>query len=82
MQLVIQVNTVSSSYECPICGEQAYANLGPELFLASGPKPVCRECGDEHAPALAALLDLAASASAFHLQSRDPSPSLCLSAAC
>jgi hypothetical protein len=48
---------------CPVCG-RAHARdaAGPGLFLEAHSEPLCRGCGKKLAPAMAALLDLAAAA--------------------
>lgn len=70
--LSIKLNTLESTFRCSVCGQEEFANQGPQLFLAESWAPVCRECGDEHAPGLSALLDLAAAATAFHEGLRHP----------
>lgn len=64
-QIAIKLNSLQSKFRCALCSAEEHANVGPQLFLADSWSPVCRECGDEAAPALSALLDLAASAAAF-----------------
>jgi len=59
--LVIQLRANGSSDGCAFCGKQTGAG-GAQLFLAATQEPVCRDCGKKHAPALAALLDLARAA--------------------
>jgi hypothetical protein len=44
---------------CGLCGKAAKYAVGPRLFLSDTGDVVCRDCGQRHAPALAALLDLA-----------------------
>ena len=44
---------------CVLCGKGILATPGPHLFHVSTGVIVCRTCGMRHAPALAALLDLA-----------------------
>jgi hypothetical protein len=44
---------------CGLCGKTAKYTVGPRLFLNDSGEVVCRDCGQRHAPALAALLDLA-----------------------
>lgn len=70
-QLSIKLNSLDSKFLCPLCRHEGHANVGPQLFLSECWTPVCRECGDEHAPALSALLDLAACAAAFSIEARD-----------
>ena len=64
-QLSIKINCLESKFRCTLCNQEEHANVGPQLFLADSWAPVCRDCGDENAPALSALLDLAACAAAF-----------------
>lgn len=64
-QLSIKINCLESKFRCSLCGQEEHANRGPQLFLAESWSPVCRDCGDERAPALSALLDLAACAQAL-----------------
>jgi hypothetical protein len=45
-------------FRCGLCGRPV-ATVGPHLALADGSAPVCRDCGRMHAPALAALMQLA-----------------------
>jgi len=42
---------------CALCGEQTERLPGPEPFELATWRPVCRECANEHAPELTALLD-------------------------
>lgn len=64
-QLAIKLNSLESKFRCALCEGEEHANAGPQLFLADSWSPVCRDCGDENAPTLSALLDLAACAAAF-----------------
>jgi hypothetical protein len=57
--LTIKLGGGAVTEECSLCGKRLGATGGPRLFLDDGEGPVCRECGKLHAPALAALLDLA-----------------------
>jgi hypothetical protein len=43
---------------CALCGKGVTLAAGPRLVRADSLAPVCRECGKQHAPPLAALLDL------------------------
>ncbi len=45
---------------CTLCGKPAKSTTGPRLFVGDSDDAVCRECGKRYAPALVALLDLAA----------------------
>jgi hypothetical protein len=56
---VINCQGTTTSDCCSLCGGQTLAGDGPRLFRANGRDAVCRDCGKEHAPSLAALLDLA-----------------------
>ncbi len=71
MQLAIKVNTLQSRFVCSLCRREEFANEGPQLFLVESGGLVCRECGDQHAPLLSGLLDLAVSARAFVLNDQE-----------
>jgi hypothetical protein len=62
VQLVIQVHSQGKQEVCAVCGRRSYMAEGPQLYVAGRPAPACRDCGKKHAPVLAALLDLAATA--------------------
>jgi hypothetical protein len=65
VELAIKLNEESSEYECAVCGDKRVSAGGPGLFLADTWDPVCDECGREHAPLLAALIDLGAAAEGY-----------------
>jgi len=56
--LTIQCQPTNNNI-CGLCGKTAKPTAGPRLFLGASELVVCKECGQRHAPALAALLDLA-----------------------
>jgi len=58
MNLVLASPSAAGVGPCVLCGRPAAAP-GPQLALADGSGPVCRDCGRKHAPALAALAQLA-----------------------
>jgi len=59
-QLTIKLERSCEADRCGLCGKRIHAGSGPQLWVGDGPEgPVCRECGRQHAPPLAALLDLA-----------------------
>jgi predicted CXXCH cytochrome family protein len=60
MNLVLQYPPTAGG-ACTLCGRPA-ATAGPQLVRADGAGPVCRDCGRKHAPALAALAQLAEAA--------------------
>jgi hypothetical protein len=47
---------------CAICQGSLEQSEAPRLCLADDLSPVCKSCGKQHAPELAALLDLARTA--------------------
>jgi hypothetical protein len=55
---VIRISPVPGDAPCGVCGAAVAHAGGPALFLAEGSAAICRECGDRHAPGLAALLHL------------------------
>lgn len=59
--LTIRYRLDVSNEPCVLCGEVSLQGAGPALTLADG-RPVCRACGQESAPKLATLLDLAKAA--------------------
>lgn len=71
MQIAIKLNSLDSNCLCSICNQEEFANVGPHLFMADSWRPVCRDCGDQHAPELSSLLDLAVAARAFSLSSTE-----------
>jgi hypothetical protein len=58
VRLTIRISSVPTEGPCGVCGSPIAPAGGPALFLAEGSAAVCRECGDRHAPSLAALLYL------------------------
>src|SRR5262249_20178578 len=44
---------------CGMCGDSVLGGPGPQLVCEGSEEPVCRACGQEHAPDLVALADLA-----------------------
>jgi hypothetical protein len=60
--LVIQLDPEGTPGTCALCGRDASAPGQPRLSLAETRLPVCRDCGKQHAPSLASLLDLASAA--------------------
>jgi hypothetical protein len=57
--LTIKLPDKPLPHPCGLCGRRTQAAGGPSLCLTESESVVCRECGKKHAPALAALLDLA-----------------------
>jgi hypothetical protein len=47
---------------CGLCGQECIAPPGHQLFVAESHAPVCAACGRQHAPDLAALVNLASAA--------------------
>ncbi|HKB37548.1 MAG TPA: hypothetical protein VKD72_13960 [Gemmataceae bacterium] len=60
--LVIQFHPFAAKQPCALCGQRVVFAAGPQLAAAERPGVVCRDCGKRHAPALAALVDLARAA--------------------
>jgi hypothetical protein len=56
--LTIKLPSHSVVHTCGLCGRMADSS-GPSLFLPDGHDTVCLDCGKQHAPELAALVDLA-----------------------
>ena len=65
VELAIKLNEESSEYECAVCGAKRTSAAGPELFLADTWDIVCDACGRDHAPLLAALIDLGGAAEGY-----------------
>lgn len=65
VELAIKLNEESSEYECAVCGAKRISAEGPELFLADTWDIVCDACGRDHAPLLAALIDLGGAAEGY-----------------
>jgi hypothetical protein len=57
--LTIKLPAHSLPHACGLCGRRTAPSSGPSLCLTESQDTVCVECGKEHAPALAALVDLA-----------------------
>ena len=60
--LVIQLHSGGTPDACAWCGEATGGDAGLALFDAASQDYVCRQCGQQHAPSLVALLDLAGTA--------------------
>jgi hypothetical protein len=61
-QLKIHLESSSDDAPCVQCGQPMTSADGPRLVMADNSASVCRDCGRQHAPSLAALLDLARAA--------------------
>lgn len=57
---IIGINRAEHEAICALCGQPASRFVGPELFLLdkAAAKPVCDDCGQEHAPTLYSLVIL------------------------
>lgn len=62
-QVAIKDNVLGGYQPCAFCGDIVATHFGPELFVEGSMQIVCRECGHDHAPGLADLLDRAEKAS-------------------
>lgn len=62
VQLVIKIVHRAAAAACAFCGQETAFEAGPHLATATGFEPVCPRCSHRHAPAEAALLDLARNA--------------------
>jgi len=58
-QIAIRHPVQAAQRSCGLCGRRTVPLPGPSLCLPESLDAVCQECGKEHAPELAALLDLA-----------------------
>jgi hypothetical protein len=58
-QLLLRYSPTPVETACGLCGQQATWQAGTQLVLADTAQPVCPSCGKNHAPSLAALLQLA-----------------------
>ncbi len=58
-QLVLQFQKEATDGECALCSQPLCGTVGTHLSLAENSAPVCQSCGRRHAPALAALANLA-----------------------
>jgi hypothetical protein len=54
----ITFNAQDAQDECALCGKFVALAAGPRLVCAESWAAVCRECGKQYAPPLAALLEL------------------------
>lgn len=68
MELAVKLNHEAINYVCAICGDERSSAHNLELFTADTWELVCFECGREHAPLLATLIDLANAAESFAVQ--------------
>lgn len=57
MNYVIRWNKNEGAYTCGHCGERMACVAGPELFSSETDDPICRECGQQLAPELVAMVD-------------------------
>ena len=58
MKLAIKPNNFGTGKDsCAICGRSMDTRTPYELFALETWRPVCRECGERHAPILVKLLD-------------------------
>lgn len=60
--IVIKIASDNRQVHCGLCARKYARAKGPELFLANSGRGVCHTCGKNHAPKLAALIDLARAA--------------------
>ncbi len=58
-QLILQSKASATREPCGICGRPTDAPAGTQLVVAETGALVCPECGQAHAPSLAALVALA-----------------------
>lgn len=56
--LAITLAPQGAQETCGLCGRYLVSEEGPRLVCADSLAPVCGKCGSEHAPPLAALLQL------------------------
>jgi hypothetical protein len=60
VQLTLKLVPCGTHDSCALCGKHLQAGCGLHLVLDEDQEEaVCRECGRQHAPSLAALLELA-----------------------
>jgi hypothetical protein len=57
--LTIKLSPLAAHGSCGLCGKPIVPAIGLRLCVDDGREVACRECGKRHAPALAALLELA-----------------------
>lgn len=65
MELAIQINRSAEETSCTSCGDAFIPHRGPALFDRESRRPVCRDCGQSHAPNLVRLLELGDAARRF-----------------
>ena len=61
-ELALQFHEEATTGDCALCGKPVTLPAGMQLSLATDKQPVCPCCGQQRAPALAALLGLATTA--------------------
>ncbi len=67
----IRLCQTTHPHRCPVCEQPHALNAeSPGLFLAAHNDPLCRGCGKKLAPAMAALVELAAAAERVGRRSR------------
>jgi hypothetical protein len=59
MQILLEQRDEIQNEPCGVCGQVVSVPAGMQLLLSGSSAPVCAECGQKHAPALAALANLA-----------------------
>lgn len=59
MQLLLEYRDEIRNEPCGLCGQDLSAPAGLQLLVSSNAAPVCSDCGQKHAPSLAALVHLA-----------------------
>lgn len=62
MQFLLECRGEIQKEPCGVCGQLVSAPAGLQLLLYNNSAPVCADCGRKHAPALAALINLAEAA--------------------
>lgn len=62
MQFQLEQRDEIQNEPCGMCGQVVSAPAGMQLLLSGNSAPVCADCGQKHAPALAALANLAEAA--------------------
>jgi hypothetical protein len=58
-KLILRNKDTASTGPCGLCGGPAAAPAGMQLVREDTDEPVCPACGQQHAPSLAALVQLA-----------------------
>lgn len=61
----IKYNVTGGSQPCALCGALTESKHGPDLFLEGTMQVICPECGQDHAPHLARLLELGQQAQCY-----------------